>query len=626
MATISEQFLVDHAERYHRLVAQFRPSPLDTKAARGASVASPEIIVCSRVRPMLADEMSQGIPAGVHIRRATNTADVHELRQAVRGLPMITVSSSNYTVDKLFGPDATTVEIYDSVVKPLIPWAWGGGIGTLFAYGQTGSGKTFTVSDLERRVAEDLMNGSLEGARKTYISIIELSGQTAFDLLNSRKQISILEDSFGNTQMAGVHEHQVSDKDTLLGYIEAAASLRQTASTLKNDTSSRSHAVCRIRLENPQIPSAEDGVLYLIDLAGSEAARDKVSHDAARMKEAREINTSLSVLKDCIRGRALADADSMAGKTTKPAYVPFRRSTLTKTLKHIFDPASARSCKTVVIACVNPCLADVGASKNTLRFAELLRVVVPKPKPAAYDPAVPITWDNAQLRAWIGNNSGTPPIHAAALAPTETGPQLLRLPLPEFLARSLQTPGVTAAQAQAIQTKLWALHIDSQRGQARATDTIGRDGAGGTAVARMARLDCSADPEDGVARVPWRERIRPGMVVGWVPGPEHASVAAAAAAGGGKCYAVVLCPVGAVGPRVRDVRGAVVNPGGVAGAEPGVEREGREAYLCAMMTPAMAPMSFAVSLWRQEVVRMEQMEAEVLMEWDEATRYYYMVI
>lgn len=88
--------------------------------------------------------------------------------------------SSNYTVDKLFGPDATTVEIYDSVVKPLIPWAWGGGISTLFAYGQTGSGKTFTVSDLERRVAEDLMNGSLEGARKIYISIIELSGQTAF--------------------------------------------------------------------------------------------------------------------------------------------------------------------------------------------------------------------------------------------------------------------------------------------------------------------------------------------------------------------------------------------------------------------------------------------------------------
>jgi kinesin family protein 2/24 len=93
---------------------------------------------------------------------------------------LTTRQSSNYTVDKLFGPDATTVEIYDALIKPLVPWAWGGGISTMFAYGQTGSGKTFTVSDLERRVAGALMDGSLEGERKIYISIIELAGQTAY--------------------------------------------------------------------------------------------------------------------------------------------------------------------------------------------------------------------------------------------------------------------------------------------------------------------------------------------------------------------------------------------------------------------------------------------------------------
>jgi len=229
------------------------------------------------------------------------------------------------------------------------------------------------------------------------------------DLLNSRKQISILEDSLGTTQMAGALEHQVTDKDALLGYIEAAASLRRTAPTLKNDSSSRSHAICRLRFEDPDRPSADDdGLLYLIDLAGSEAARDKTEHDATRMKEAREINTSLSVLKDCIRGRALADADSFAGKPTKkPAYIPFRQSTLTKTLKHVFDPTSARRCKTVVVACVNPCLADIGASRNTLRYAELLRAVVPKTKPAEYNPAVPATWNNEQLCAWIQTNVRT---------------------------------------------------------------------------------------------------------------------------------------------------------------------------------------------------------------------------
>ena len=275
------------------------------------------------------------------------------------------------------------------------------------------------------------MDGSLEGQRNIYISIIELAGQTAYgkrgpcsslsrplliasllDLLNSRKQISILEDSLGITQMAGAQELQVNDKNTLLGLIEAAAALRRTAPTLKNDTSSRSHAICRLRFENPEVPAADDGLLYLIDLAGSEAARDKTAHDASRMKEAREINTSLSVLKDCIRGRALADADTYAGKPTKkPAYVPFRQSTLTKTLKHVFDPTSARSCKTVVVACVNPCLADIGASKNTLRYAEMLRAVIPKAKAAEYNPLVPATWNNGQLNAWIKANVRPPLLH-----------------------------------------------------------------------------------------------------------------------------------------------------------------------------------------------------------------------
>jgi kinesin family protein 2/24 len=83
-------------------------------------------------------------------------------------------------VDQVFGPDATTGEIYETMVKPLVPWAWGGGVGTMFAYGQTGSGKTFTVSGLERHVAETLLGGSLDGERKIYMSVIELAGQTAY--------------------------------------------------------------------------------------------------------------------------------------------------------------------------------------------------------------------------------------------------------------------------------------------------------------------------------------------------------------------------------------------------------------------------------------------------------------
>ena len=144
-------------------------------------------------------------------------------------------------------------------------------------------------------------------------------------------------------------------------------------------------------------------MLYLIDLAGSEAARDSAAHGAQRMKETREINASLSVLKDCIRGKAEADAMAASSSKRKP-HVPFRQSSLTKVLKHVFDPAAMRTCKTVVVGCVNPCLADVGPSKNTLRYAETLRVLVHKAKAAKYDPKSPMTWTNEQLKEWIEKN------------------------------------------------------------------------------------------------------------------------------------------------------------------------------------------------------------------------------
>lgn len=118
------------------------------------------------------------------------------------------------------------------------------------------------------------------------------------------------------------------------------------------------------------------------------------------MRETREINTSLSVLKDCIRSKAKADV--LASSGLKMPHIPFRQSALTKVLKHIFDPASTRACKTVVIACINPSLADVGPSKNTLRFAEMLRV--PATKKTVLDPMAPINWTIARLKEWIEGN------------------------------------------------------------------------------------------------------------------------------------------------------------------------------------------------------------------------------
>ena len=93
---------------------------------------------------------------------------------------LTTPQSSDYAIDHVFGETSTTDELYKSLVEPLVSWAWGGGVATVFAYGQTGSGKSFTVSGLERSVARDLTSGKLEGKRKIHACIIELAGNNAF--------------------------------------------------------------------------------------------------------------------------------------------------------------------------------------------------------------------------------------------------------------------------------------------------------------------------------------------------------------------------------------------------------------------------------------------------------------
>ena len=57
----------------------------------------------------------------------------------------------------------------------------------------------------------------------------------------------------------------------MISYIEKANKERFTCSTMSNDTSSRSHAICTINLYSQ---NSIIGKLSLVDLAGSERAND----------------------------------------------------------------------------------------------------------------------------------------------------------------------------------------------------------------------------------------------------------------------------------------------------------------------------------------------------------------
>jgi kinesin family protein 2/24 len=165
--------------------------------------------------------------------------------------------------------------------------------------------------------------------------------------------------------------------------------------------------------------------------------------------------------------------------------------------------------------------------------------------------------------------------------------QLLRLPVPEFITRCLKTPGVTLEQATAFQAKFWRLHIDSQRNkpkasQKEASSETEKDSAENKGLS-------SRDPRPEMAGVPFKERLRPGMVVSWNPADDTPGFYRLP----GRNLIMILSP------------------------------DGEESYRCAVTVPAIMPGAFEIYLWQQVVASVDTMEAEVLLEYDVGTRYYY---
>ncbi|KAI9334349.1 P-loop containing nucleoside triphosphate hydrolase protein [Zopfochytrium polystomum] len=444
-----------------------------------------DIIVCVRARPLLPHELATGHYASVVVPSSTETetpswsskVQLHSIEQKIDGRPSLLTKA--FDVDRAFGPDVSNDAIYEAVARPLISLAVGGGVGSLFAYGQTGSGKTFTMTAMEQFIARDLFvvarnyrqqtkNGAADddptAGFQVNVCFFELIGSNARDLLSpdAAAPVQILEDVFGRIQVKNAVESTIATSAELLSIIERGAATRRTEGTAKNATSSRSHAVCRIRITDLTRPEAEDGVLYLLDLAGSEGSADTRFHDKERIAESVEINKSLATLKDCIRNRAIAATSS------KHVHIPYRNSRLTLLLKEAFDLGSARPTQTVVIAALSASILDTTQSLNTLRYTAPLKVSTPAHRPEQEDEKNPATWTNARVRAWLARHPlARGRVDADVLCPTESGRQLLRLPEPVFLARCCDKVrnaggGMEPKAAKAMYDSLWKDMIDAR--------------------------------------------------------------------------------------------------------------------------------------------------------------------
>ncbi|QQP50468.1 Kinesin 5 [Caligus rogercresseyi] len=276
------------------------------------------------MKPPSRGERSQNIQVFVRVRplnESEKASRSYSVLEAVEGKRIVVKEKSNssltktYSFNGVFEPEVPQGPVYARVVKPLIEQVMMGYNCTVFAYGQTGTGKTFTMEG----VPESPKAGVDYAIRVSYL---ELYNEEIFDLLSDvsdASRLRLYEDAQkkGSIIIQGLEELQVNSKEEVLRVLRKGSLKRQTAATLMNAKSSRSHTVFTVTvLMNQSAVGDEEtlkiGKLNLVDLAGSENVGRSGAIDK-RAREAGNINQSLLTL-----GRVIS---SLVERTP---HVPYR--------------------------------------------------------------------------------------------------------------------------------------------------------------------------------------------------------------------------------------------------------------------------------------------------------------
>lgn len=291
-------------------------------------------------------------------------------------------------------------EIYTHVGKPLVQMAATGGLATMLTYGQTGSGKTYTITGMEERVCKDIFQ-MIATSVQVKVQFVELAGKRCNDLLGGG-DVKLVDQENGSVLLLNSTSVKTQSPEELYGAILQGKRNRATASTDKNDVSSRSHAICQITMTDVSIQTFR-GVLTLIDCAGSERRNDSFYHSHDRQKESNEINSSLWALKECLRARA------SGGSKNGP--VPYRSSSLTRILRESLERQDAHLC---VIGTIAPNATDTEHSIDTLKtithlieekMEEMKTREVAEPSNRVQNcPHSPKNWSHQQLLEWLRSN------------------------------------------------------------------------------------------------------------------------------------------------------------------------------------------------------------------------------
>eukprot|EP00092_Neocalanus_flemingeri_P020555 GFUD01022268.1.p1 GENE.GFUD01022268.1~~GFUD01022268.1.p1 ORF type:complete len:1112 (-),score=327.91 GFUD01022268.1:215-3550(-) len=363
-----------------------RKKPAPPPPMMGGGDRSQNIQVFVRCRPLNKAEKEA---------RSYSVVDCPNSREVTVKEKQMSSITKTFQFDKVFGIKSKQLDVYRAVVEPLIGQVMQGYNCTVFAYGQTGTGKTFTMEGgdgrddptmtwendptsgiIPRALAQlfDELRVQQEAEFSVRVSFLELYNEEIFDLLSAADDITRLrlyEDSArkGSVIIQGLEEVQVHSKREVYQILEKGSAKRQTAATLMNAHSSRSHTVftVTVHMKESSVEGEEVlriGKLNLVDLAGSENVGRSGAMDK-RAREAGNINQSLLTL-----GRVITCLVERA------PHIPYRESKLTRLLQ---DSLGGRT-KTSIIATISPAGINLEETLSTLDYAHRAKNITNKPE------------------------------------------------------------------------------------------------------------------------------------------------------------------------------------------------------------------------------------------------------
>ena len=293
-----------------------------------------------------------------------------------------TFDNSFWSFDKSDDHYAHQEDVYNCLGEEFLDHNFEGYHTCIFAYGQTGSGKSYTMMGtpehpgLIPRTCEDLFqriesSQSPDISYSVRVSYFEVYNEHVRDLLVPRSDtpyyLKIRESPTEGPYVKDLTDVPVKSYSEIIRLMRKGDTVRTTASTKMNDTSSRSHAVFTIMLKQIHHDLSTDETtertarIRLVDLAGSERAK-ATEATGQRLREGSNINKSLTTLGRVIA--ALADPKSGRSGRKGKDVIPYRDSILTWLLK---DSLGGNS-KTAMIACIAP--SDYDETLSTLRYAD----------------------------------------------------------------------------------------------------------------------------------------------------------------------------------------------------------------------------------------------------------------